>query len=99
MKAKVTNLSPDIANFDRAAGPDILCRRGLNPGGRFGLARFGRAPLKPARQDPDADAYLLVLLADQELAAGRDEQAQFLVDAAYASFDRQMRISAGFTSP
>jgi hypothetical protein len=36
---------------------------------------------------PANDAYLLVLLADQELGAGRGEQAQSLLEAAYASFD------------
>jgi hypothetical protein len=55
---------------------------------RFGLTRFVRETAKvggPA----DLDAYLLVLLADQELTAGRDDQAQTLLDAAYAGFDRQ----------
>jgi hypothetical protein len=53
---------------------------------RFGLSRFLRRTAKSGRQ-VDLDAYLLVLLADQELTAGRDEQAQALVDAAYAAFD------------
>jgi hypothetical protein len=35
------------------------------------------------------DAHLLVLLADQELTAGRDQQAETLLDAAYAAYDRQ----------
>jgi hypothetical protein len=38
---------------------------------------------------PERDAYLLLLLADQELTAGRSEQARFLVDAAYDAFDGQ----------
>ena len=33
------------------------------------------------------DGYLLVLLADQELEAGRGEQARCLLEAAYAAFD------------
>jgi hypothetical protein len=53
---------------------------------RFGLTRFLRRTGKSGTQ-VDLDAYLLVLLADQELTAGRDEQAQALVDAAYAAFD------------
>jgi hypothetical protein len=39
---------------------------------------------------PDQDAYLLVLLADQAVTAGRNEQALSLLDAAYAAFDRQI---------
>jgi hypothetical protein len=34
------------------------------------------------------DGYLLVLLADQEIAEGRSEQAHALLDAAYSAFDR-----------
>lgn len=37
---------------------------------------------------PDLDGYLLVLLADNEFTAGRDLQAETLLDAAYAAFDR-----------
>jgi hypothetical protein len=37
---------------------------------------------------PREDSYLFVLIADQELAEGREEQARFLIDAAYDSFDR-----------
>ena len=39
----------------------------------------------PAEPDP----YILVLLADQELHSGRDEQAQAFLIRAYATFDRQ----------
>jgi hypothetical protein len=38
---------------------------------------------------PREDSYLFVLIADQELAEGREEQARFLIDAAYESFDRR----------
>lgn len=55
---------------------------------RFGLARFARAVVN-ASPASHPDAYLLVLLADQELTAGRDQQAQVLVDAAYAAFDQR----------
>jgi hypothetical protein len=61
---------------------------------RFGLARFMRGTAKPGA-DADPDAYLLVLLADQELTAGRDEQAEILIDAAFAAFDRQTPRQTG----
>jgi len=54
---------------------------------RFGLTRFIRGSVK-TNTHLDLDGYLLVLLADQELTAGRDQQAQALLDAAYATFDR-----------
>jgi hypothetical protein len=38
---------------------------------------------------PERDAFLLLLLADQELTAGRCEQAKSLIDAAYDAFDGQ----------
>jgi hypothetical protein len=53
---------------------------------RFGLGRFAGVVPKAIKHS-DEDAYLLVLLADQELAAGREEQAACLLDAAYAAFD------------
>jgi hypothetical protein len=34
------------------------------------------------------DPYLLLLLADQEIAAQRPEQADCLIDAAYAAYDQ-----------
>jgi hypothetical protein len=55
---------------------------------RFGLTRFARGTV-PTGANADPDGYLLVLLADQELTAGRDTQALTLLDAAYAAFDRQ----------
>jgi hypothetical protein len=36
-----------------------------------------------------SDPYLLLLLADQELDAGREEQAGYLVEAAYEAYDEQ----------
>ncbi len=56
---------------------------------RLGFSRFARAPAGEARE-PLSDGYLLVLLADQELEAGRVEQARSLLDAAYAGFDEGM---------
>jgi hypothetical protein len=38
---------------------------------------------------PDIDAHLLLVLADQELTEGREEQARYLVEAAYEAFDRK----------
>jgi hypothetical protein len=43
----------------------------------------------------DPDAYTLVLLADQELTAGRDDQAETLLNAAYAAFDRRPNNRSG----
>jgi hypothetical protein len=58
------------------------------------LARFARGAARTARH-ADPDAYTLVLLADQELTAGRDDQAETLLDAAYAAFDRQPNKRSG----
>jgi hypothetical protein len=58
---------------------------------RLGGRQFPRDSIKPARNLVE-DAYLLVLLADQEVGAGRVAQAQILVDAAYAAFDRKFRV-------
>jgi hypothetical protein len=58
------------------------------PFNRFGATRFARKLAKASRK-PDHDAYLLVLLADQEMIAGRDAEARSLLDAAYAAFDRR----------
>ncbi|MEA2739021.1 MAG: hypothetical protein QOH05_2328 [Acetobacteraceae bacterium] len=57
------------------------------------LAKSLRSPmLLRARNKPfpsaDTDPYLLVLLADQELAERREDQARCLIDAAYQMFDR-----------
>jgi hypothetical protein len=48
------------------------------------------APLARANIGPswDSDPYLLVLLADQEFVANRPEQAESLIEAAYASYDQ-----------
>jgi hypothetical protein len=53
---------------------------------RFGLLRPVREQEKLSVHAPK-DGYLLVLLADQELEAGRGEQARCLLEAAYAAFD------------
>jgi hypothetical protein len=55
---------------------------------RLGSRRLRREIVKPdlgANKDP----YLLLLLADQELVEGREEQARYLVEAAYEVFDRK----------
>jgi hypothetical protein len=61
---------------------------------RFGLTRLARSTV-PTGSDANPDGYLLVLLADQELTAGRDTQALTLLDAAYAAFDRQAHGQLG----
>ena len=55
---------------------------------RFSPTRFARGSAKPSKH-PDQDAYLLVLLADQERTAGRDAEALSLLEAAYAAFDHR----------
>jgi hypothetical protein len=57
-----------------------------------GRAPFARSDVKSA-EDFVEDAYLLVLLAEQAIRAGRDGQACTLVDAAYAAFDRRFSVS------
>jgi hypothetical protein len=58
---------------------------------RFGSGRFARALLKPP-QTTENDPYLLILLADQELVGGREEQARYLVEAAYEAFDQKSNV-------
>jgi hypothetical protein len=75
-----------------AAGPSGIRAQEMNPWAlpnvfkRLGLIRTVREQEKPASR-ASKDAYLLVLLADQELQAGRGDQARHLVEAAYAAFD------------
>ena len=61
---------------------------------REALKRFLRSAPKVGAH-ADLDAYVLVLLADQEFTAGRDEQAQSLLDAAYSAFDRETDSQSG----
>ena len=57
---------------------------------RLGLMRVFGSEVEPAKFSSD-DPRFLVLLADQELEAGREEQAQALLEAAYAALDRRLR--------
>ena len=54
----------------------------------LGSGKFKRAFLKTPHK-ADTDPYLLVLLADQELDDGREEQARYLIEAAYEFFDKR----------
>ncbi len=54
---------------------------------RLGAGRFARTFARAA-PEAKADPYLLLLLADQELIEGREEQARSLVEAAYECFDQ-----------
>jgi hypothetical protein len=59
---------------------------------RLGPGQLARAVLKtPTRLE--TDPYILLLLADQELADGREAQARYLVDAAYEFFDRKAKAN------
>lgn len=55
---------------------------------RLSSLRFRRSLSKspPAKA---SDPYLLILLADQELVEGREQQAKSLVEAAYEAFDQR----------
>jgi hypothetical protein len=65
---------------------------------QLGSGRFARALVKP-QPEADTDPYLLLLLADQELVEGRDEQARYLVEAAYESFDQKAQINGYKSCP
>ena len=58
---------------------------------RFSSGRFTRALFKVPTVTEN-DPYLLILLADQELDEGREEQARYLVEAAYEAFDQRSNI-------
>jgi hypothetical protein len=76
-------VSPTPTNKDRPL-VDLLKR--LGPG------RLARSVLNtPAKLD--TDPYILLLLADQEFADGREVQARHLVDAAYEFFDRKAKAN------
>jgi hypothetical protein len=54
----------------------------------LGSGRAARSALRTPPK-PDIDAHLLLVLADQELTEGREEQARYLVEAAYEALDRK----------
>ncbi len=59
---------------------------------RFGSGHIAQALLKtPPRTE--IDPYLLLVLADQELIEGREEQARYLIEAAYEVFDQKAEAS------
>jgi hypothetical protein len=55
---------------------------------RLDSNRFAQRSLKPP-SGKKIDPYNLVLLADQELGEGREEQARYLIEAAYGAYDQQ----------
>jgi hypothetical protein len=60
---------------------------------RIGAKQIGRSFATAAPETP-TDPYLLLLLADQEMVDGREDQAKYLVEAAYEFFDRNARVNA-----
>jgi hypothetical protein len=66
------------AEMSAVRSPSAVCKR-------IGVTQSARGT---SAVEPDDDAYLLVLLADQELTAGRSDEAAALLDAAYDAFDR-----------
>ncbi|HEY4043821.1 MAG TPA: hypothetical protein VGM32_18510 [Rhodopila sp.] len=85
-----------IATRLTAANDDRSIARLKHPGLRsIGHRPVGYRPVSGstvtrvvARPSSDADPYLLVLLADQEIASHRLEQASSLIEAAYAAYDQ-----------
>jgi hypothetical protein len=65
---------------------------GLNQHRTHALRQWRPSPAQlvhlPIAQPRDADPYLFVLLADQELGERRPEQAESLIEAAYAAYDQ-----------
>ena len=59
---------------------------------RLGSSLFSRNHAK-APPVADSDPYALILLADQEFGEGRNEQARYLVEAAYEAFDQQAKCT------
>jgi hypothetical protein len=53
---------------------------------------FSPGGFRPARRVVE-DAHLFVLLAQQEIGAGRENQARSLIEAAYAAFDRRFGVN------
>jgi hypothetical protein len=72
------------------------------------MSRLGSGRFAPEVSETPAirkhDPFMLVLLADQELAEGREEQASSLIEAAYDAYDHQrephrLRIVHDNTAP
>jgi hypothetical protein len=65
---------------------------GLNQHRTHALRQWRPSPAQlvhlPIAKPHDADPYLFVLLADQELEAQRPDQAESLIEAAYAVYDQ-----------
>jgi hypothetical protein len=59
---------------------------------RVGTKQMARSFARAAPETP-TDPYLLLLLADQEMVDGREEQARYLIEAAYEFFDRKARVN------
>ncbi len=50
----------------------------------------GRPALRPAQNPFEPDPYMMILLAGQEIKDGRLDQAESLIDAAFAACDQGM---------
>ena len=84
--------SPFVANNRLSAVHDDHATAGLNQHPMRIFRQWRPAPAQPSRllttHRSDTDPYLFVLLADQELEAQRPEQAESLIEAAYAAYDQ-----------
>jgi hypothetical protein len=79
MQTVIQLFGPDSANEEKRL-PRLMKRRG--PG------RFDQSLATPPEK-ASTSPYLLLLLANQELAEGREDQARCLVEAAYELFDQK----------
>lgn len=51
----------------------------------------GRPAMRPAKNRfVEPDPYMMILLAGQEIQDGRLDQAESLIDAAFAAYDQRM---------
>jgi hypothetical protein len=84
--------SPFVIATGLLAIRDEHASTGLNQHRTHALRQWRPSPPPfvhpPAAQPRDTDPYLFVLLADQELRDRRPEQAETLIEAAYAAYDQ-----------
>jgi hypothetical protein len=86
--------APSLVSGPRSrlgSNDDFTPRRGrvsTRPMPRHSLTAQSMPQQAVATPTNEPDPYLLVLLADQEIQANRPEEAQSLIDAAYAAYDQ-----------
>ncbi|HET6306914.1 MAG TPA: hypothetical protein VFG12_06995 [Rhodopila sp.] len=93
------DLPPDPADHDAIACPHVVTYLDRHPLAKLRTALAWRIKRRTAARFPlgysappqirPSDPFILVLLADQELAEGREDQASCLIEAAYDAYDRR----------